>query len=78
MDLQDSLNVAARHMDACCTRTLYAELADGPKPAHVAVDGGVATLVVTVDCPGCGRRNVIRTDGISSIVEKTQTKQGQP
>lgn len=71
MRLYDALTVAARRMNACCVKTMNFEIGDRPKAPHVAVDGGGAELTVTVHCPDCKTKSVIRTDGASVKVDAT-------
>ena len=77
MNLYEALTVGARRMNGCCVKTLNAEVNGRPKTEHVKVEGSGENLTVTVDCPTCKTRNVIRTDGASVAVEKLPGAAGQ-
>ena len=67
VNLYDALTTAVHRMPACCARTLADSLdvvnAEKRKPLRTEARDG--KLVVSVDCPGCGKTTtiVIGSDG---------------
>lgn len=58
-------------MKACCVKTMNFEIGDRPKAPHVTVEGGGLELTVTVHCPVCKTKTLVRTDGDSAKVDAT-------
>ena len=67
--LYDALTIAARRMKSCCVKTLNDGIGDRPKSKHVTVAASGHELHVTVDCPVCKTKTVVRTDNESVKVE---------
>jgi hypothetical protein len=70
INLYDALTVASRRLNGCCAKTLNKEIGDRPKVKHVTVEAANAMLTVTVDCPVCGTKTVLETDGVQVKVER--------
>jgi hypothetical protein len=70
IQLFDALTVAARRLNGCCVHTLNKDIGDRPHAKHVAVEASGLELTVTVDCPVCSTKSVIRTDGANVKVER--------
>lgn len=70
LNLFDALTTASRRMNGCCVKTLNKEIGDRPKATDVTVGVSGSTLSVTVDCPSCGTKTVLETDGVHVKVER--------
>lgn len=70
INLYDVLTVASRRLDRCCVKTLNSEVNGRPKTTHVSIEAAGTTLTVTVDCPVCGTKSVLETDGVQVKVER--------
>lgn len=70
INLYDALTVASRRLTGCCVKTLNSEINGRPKTTHVNVEAAGATITVTVDCPVCGTKSVLETDGVHVKVER--------
>lgn len=70
INLYDALTVASRRLRGCCAKTLNKEVNGRPKTTHVNVEAAGAMLTITVDCPVCGTKSVLETDGMQVKVER--------
>ena len=78
INLYDALTVASRRLNGCCVKTLNSEVNGRPKTTHVNVEATGPTITVTVDCPVCGTKSVLETDGVQAKVERKATPPTPP